>query len=237
MNTLNTENLCKAIISIGKRRGKFCNRKKCSIAGHDRVNDGKGVCRQILNVGRNRGEECGRKNCMLHPNIADFLELPHRFREAILHYKFVKELIKNYKKCNEPYKNEELPLCSSIIKIILNTIEEYPNGTRMLLAIYMIKLLDTPKMVSFRLMNDRRFNNVVYAKIEEFSNESDYSFSSYIKRQFESNKRYLHKSKNRIVLLRNYVLARRCFISLYNSKKHIAIANEENVVVNYCNIL
>ena len=102
----------------------------------------------------------------------------------------------------------------------------------MLLVIYMMKLLDTPKMVSFRLRNtDKRFNNVVYDKINEFSNVPNYAFASYFNR-------YLHKSKNRIVLLRNYLVARSWFIKLYKSKKqHRAIANEENVAVNYCNIL
>ena len=87
---MNTQNSCKAIISVGKNRGKFCRRKNCIITGHDRVNDGKGACRQLLKVGRNRGEECGRKNCMLHPNIADFLDIPHYFREAIIHYDYAK---------------------------------------------------------------------------------------------------------------------------------------------------
>ena len=236
---MNTQNSCKAIISVGKNRGKFCRRKNCIITGHDRVNDGKGACRQLLKVGRNRGEECGRKNCMLHPNIADFLDIPHYFREAIIHYDYAKILINNYKKCNDPYKKDELHLCSSIIKTVLNTVEEYPTQTRMLLVIYMMKLLDTPKMVSFRLRNtDKRFNNVVYDKINEFSNVPNYAFASYFNRQFEPNKRYLHKSKNRIVLLRNYLVARSWFIKLYKSKKqHRAIANEENVAVNYCNIL
>ena len=215
---MDTKNSCKAIISVGKRIGKICNRKNCSIAGHDRVNDGKGVCRQLLKFGRNRGEECGRKNCMFHPNIADFLEIPQIFRDTIIHYDYAKILygISGYD--------------------VLNTIDEYPCKTRMLLAIYIIKLLDTPKMVSFRLTN-KRFNSVVYYKINEFSNGPDYIFGSYFNRQFESNKRYLHKSKNRIVLLRNYVLARRCFISLYNSKKHRMVANAENITASYCNIL
>ena len=233
---MDTKNSCKAIISVGKRIGKICNRKNCSIAGHDRVNDGKGVCRQLLKFGRNRGEECGRKNCMFHPNIADFLEIPQIFRDTIIHYDYAKILINNYKKCNDPYEKNEQQLCSLILKTVLNTIDEYPCKTRMLLAIYIIKLLDTPKMVSFRLTN-KRFNSVVYYKINEFSNGPDYIFGSYFNRQFESNKRYLHKSKNRIVLLRNYVLARRCFISLYNSKKHRMVANAENITASYCNIL
>jgi hypothetical protein len=234
---MNTQNSCNAIISNGKNRGKICRRKNCTIFGHDRFHDGKARCRQILKAGKNTGEECGRKECYIHPNIADFLELSHHFREAILDYEFVKKLIKNYKFCNIPCENEQYEAyktLSEFMKIVIDINEEYPLKTRMLLIIYLIKLLDTPKMILFRLSN-KRFNDVVYQKLEEFSNDPDYTFSAYIKRHFESNKKYLHKSKNRIVLLRNYILARSCFIKLYNSKKHKI--NDETPTSVYYTIL
>lgn len=226
------ENYCEAIISRGNNIGQICNRENCVIFGHDRFNDGKRCCRQILKVGRNAGQECKRINCMFHPNIADFLELPLYFRQGIIHYDFAKILINNYKYCLVSYKNYDKRIYSSFIKIILEVFNKYPIRTKMLLSIYFIKLLDTPMMVYFRL-NNKEFNNKVFERLEDFSNNNDINFSSYINTNFDkSKKRYLHKSKNRILLLRNYVLARSCFIKLYIIKKH-----KLNLPPSYCNIL
>jgi hypothetical protein len=175
-------------------------------------------CNAIISTGKNKGKICTRKTCMFHPTIADFLVLPPYFKESTLDYNFIKFLIKNYKYCNTPYKDYERSLCCSFMDTVLKANKEYSGRTRKLLAIYLIKLLDTPKMVTFRL-HYKKLNDVVYKKLEEFSNDEDEIFSSYFKSQFEPNKKYLHKSKNRIVLLRNYIIARRCFISLYKSKK------------------
>jgi hypothetical protein len=46
---------CNAIISVGRNKGKSCNRIKCSIIGHDKFKEGKLKCPSIIKIGRNKG--------------------------------------------------------------------------------------------------------------------------------------------------------------------------------------
>jgi hypothetical protein len=235
---------CNAIIVSGKNKGKYCTRVNCWIKGHDKYKKGKGKCGSIIKFGKNKGSECGRINCTIHaPDIVYYFNFPKFVHDSYFYYRSYEDveksriLIDMYEKYKNRiydeniYKND----CIKDIKYVLEVVDNtHRLSIKMRYAIYMFYLLDTESMVKFRFKHPK-FNKVVYNKVEEFYEDKDLKFSTYMKNNFEINKKYLSKTKNRINLIRNYIRARMCFLNLY---KKIKTDVEESKISNfYCIIL
>lgn len=217
-------NKCNAIIVSGKNKGKCCTRINCLIKGHNKYKKGKGKCGNIIKFGRNKGLECGRINCYIHgPNIIYYLDFPKFLYEQYRSFNDIEEsrllinIYQKYKKMtyiDNINKNE----CYKDIKYLLMYIGDKSLLIKMKYAVYIYHLLDTESMVSFRFKYPN-FNKTVSNKLEEFTTDRHVEFSTYIKNNFETKKKYLSKTKNRINLLRNYVRSKNCFLNLYKKVK------------------
>ncbi len=224
---------CKAVIKFGKNAGKICGRFSCNIKGHEKYVEGIGKCKNIIKIGKNKDLECGRINCKIHTNlpknfnIAKYVNLPEYFINIVKNNKFFTRKLNI--KCFSIYEkhiklNKDKKECISDIQTILYDTENTFNiNNKMILIIFINKLLDTPNMNWFINKNEK-FKKVVEDKIIIHQN-IDFlpEFSEYFKNNFEINKRYISIDLNkdfRKKILKKYIFSLIVFYSIYRNMIH-----------------
>ena len=138
-------------------------------------------------------------------NIADYLKLPKYFSEIVNNsnklntQKMYNLLRSKYEQNQSKYDDQEDKSdCVTYIKDILFIFENegLNKMEKKVMAIYLFHLLDTERMCGFRA-HYPKFNSTVYGKINEFYYETCEYFSAYIKTNFEKDKYYLSRQKNK----------------------------------------
>ena len=137
-------------------------------------------------------------------NIAEYLNLPLYFKEIvknnadICNYDMYSKLKDMYEEGFTDYNPIiDKPKCIANIKFMLEFISNAKtvNG-RKVLSIYLYNLLDTDKYSAFINIEQKKFKTTVDRKLEEFYNENDRLFATYLINTFEVGRYYLSRQKN-----------------------------------------
>lgn len=154
------------------------------------------LCKTILKRGNNKGLFCLRKNCNIknHNNIAVYLNLPKEIVDKLEKHK---NLFDYYKLVDtlEFFSNEQNILTdkyeSNIMCIFNILFETKKNAIKLVLFIYIYKLLDLPLFKS--IFVNTNFYEIANTKLKEFSRCKSLKykvFIEYINKTFVSDERF-----------------------------------------------
>jgi len=156
------------------------------------------LCKTILKHGNNKGLFCLRKNCNIknHNNIAVYLNLP---KEIVDKLEKRKSVFDYYKLVDtfEFFSNEQNILTDkyeSNIMFIFNALfETKKNAIKLVLFVYIYKLLDLPLFKS--MFANTNFYEIANIKLKEFTRCKSLKykvFIEYINKTFVSDERFFN---------------------------------------------
>lgn len=160
-----------------------------------------GYCTHNFLAGSKKGKICMNYNCVIHDeyncNLAYYLNLPKYFNYASR--KIKKEYFKFISILEKSSSFEIIEVVESFHYVMNKFIESYDKKVRQLIIVYMFIYLDTSKCIKY-LFQDLRFKKILDEKILSFyilDETTTPQFVKYISNNFEPNKRFLSKNKNK----------------------------------------
>ena len=158
-----------------------------------------GCCRHL--VIKRDNLFCEKVNCQEHHNIADFLRLPCYFfkivdsNPAVFTFGLYKKLVEIWNACND--KNIDSSENLFYFREIMYLIDRMKSCNKQILFIFLFKILDTPKMNILVSKNPYMKKTIDKKLIEICKFNVKCFFSMYMKNNFETNKKYFSKEKNK----------------------------------------
>jgi hypothetical protein len=160
-----------------------------------------GYCTHKFLAGSKKGKICMNYNCVIHDeyncNLACYLNLPKYFNYASR--KIKKEYFKLVSIIEKCYSFEILELIIAFNYVMNKINENYDSKVREILVVYLFMILDSPEFVKYT-NGKSRFKKVLDEKIISFYNLNERTtpqFVKYIYNNFEPNKRFLSRKKNK----------------------------------------
>lgn len=160
---------------------------------------GTGCCRHLVIKSNNL--LCEKVNCQSHHNIADFLRLPYYFFKIVDDNPFVftfglyKKLVNIWNVCND--KKNDTSNTFFYFREIMYLIDRMKSYNKQILFIFLFKILDTPKM-NFLVSKNPYIKKLIDKKLIEICKLNvKCFFSMYMRNNFETNKKYFSKEKNK----------------------------------------
>lgn len=160
-----------------------------------------GYCTHNFLSGSNKGKICMNYNCVIHDeyncNLAYYLNLPKYFNHGSK--KIKKEyfkLVSIIEKCSSFEVLESIVAFNYVMSKIN---ESYDIKAREILIVYLFMILDSPQFVKYTI-EKIRFKKVLDEKIISFyvlNERSSPQFVKYIFKNFEPNKRFISRKKNK----------------------------------------